>query len=129
MNMLERRLLHLEAVAGRRLYRNLSDEELDAASAAALAAFGAGIPALELAVAEHGLSAGGTALQQPRRLGHAAAVGQPAADAIDLELRHGRPAQASIGSAGAIQPGRYPVADHRALELGEDAQHAEQHPP
>ncbi len=37
MNMLERRLLHLEAVAGRRLYRNLSDEELDAASAAVLA--------------------------------------------------------------------------------------------
>ena len=37
MRTLDRRLLRLEAVAGRRVFRNLSDEELDAALAAALA--------------------------------------------------------------------------------------------
>ena len=67
-------------------WRRWSRHELTAWPPEALASFGAGIPALELAVAEHGLSAGGTALQQPRRLAHAAAVGQRAADAIDLEL-------------------------------------------
>jgi hypothetical protein len=34
---LDRRLLRLEAVNGRRLYRNLSDEELDAAMAVGFA--------------------------------------------------------------------------------------------
>ena len=37
MNVLERRLLRLEAVAGRRLHRNLANEDLDSALAAALA--------------------------------------------------------------------------------------------
>ena len=37
MKTLDRRLLRLEAVNGRRLYRNLSDAELDAAIAAGFA--------------------------------------------------------------------------------------------
>ena len=37
MNSLHRRLVRLEAMNGRRAYRHLSDEQLDAALAAALA--------------------------------------------------------------------------------------------
>ena len=63
----------------------------------------------------------------PRRLADVGASGEQGLDRHDLGAHHRRPPEPGALGLRSGEPGQDPVPDHRALELREDADHAEDH--